>query len=497
VGDLDGVLLLAIAAGGALRLWRLGAQSLWYDEWLTTRAVAGTLRDLLHHVGNREGIAPTYFLGMWGWVRVFGDGETALRAVSALIGTATVPVAYAIARELGQRRAGARIAASLVAVSPMLVWYSQEARPYSLVAFMGALSFLAFARLRNRGRRRDFVSWALVCACTIAIHYFAVFIVAAEAIGLLLSRPRQRRQVLLSCVPGAVVLVALAPMAVAQYGHAANRQWISGFSLDYRLREAGRSSLVGPNPLSGRLWIAAAIVVLISVLLLLTRADRNERSAAGVAAAVGGVAVLMPLGAVLVGVDVVLSRYLIASLVPLIVAVAIGLAVCGTRWVGGGAAAILFAVSLAAVVGVARDPQLQRPDWREVVRVFDTGGPNRTLLLSTSGTIASPLLYYANDVRVLGGDERARVDEIDVLSVKPTAKPCNLLVGRACAMIYLGAPLPASIAGDFRLETRYRLPQFTVDRYRAVRTQHLTKAQLVAPQNLPDSLALLTMRSAP
>ena len=84
-----------------------------------------------------------------------------------------------------------------------------------------------------------------------------------------------------------------------------------------------------------------------------------------------------------------------------------------------------------------------------------------------------------------------------MLSVKPTAKPCNLLVGRACAMIFLGAPLPASIAGDFRLETRYRLPQFTLDRYRAVRTQHLTKAQLVAPQNLPDSLALLTMTSAP
>ena len=182
VRRLDGVLAVAIAAAAALRFWRLSAQSLWYDEWLTSSAVSGGVRQILRHVENREGIAPTYFLLMHGWVRLFGAGETALRSVSALAGTATVAVAYAIARELGLRRATARVAAFLVAVSPMLVWYSQEARPYSIVAFLGALSFLTFVRARNRGRRQDFLVWALVCACTVAFHYFAAFIVATEAV---------------------------------------------------------------------------------------------------------------------------------------------------------------------------------------------------------------------------------------------------------------------------------------------------------------------------
>jgi hypothetical protein len=63
-------------------------------------------------------------------------------------------------------------------------------------------------------------------------------------------------------------------------------------------------------------------------------------------------------------------------------------------------------------------------------------------------------------------------------------------------MIFLGGPLPASIAGNFRLASRFTLPQFTIDRYRAVGPQRLTKAQLVAPQALPDALALLGGTSA-
>lgn len=492
VRRLDGVLAVAIAAAAALRFWRLSAQSLWYDEWLTSSAVSGGVRQILRHVEKREGIAPTYFLLMHGWVRLFGAGETALRSVSALAGTATVAVAYAIARELGLRRATARVAAFLVAVSPMLVWYSQEARPYSIVAFLGALSFLTFVRVRNRGRRQDFLVWALVCACTVAFHYFAAFIVATEAMALLLSRRDQWREVLLSCVPGAVVLSALAPVAAIQYSHTENRQWISGFGLRYRLSEAGRSALVGPSPPSGRLWIAAAMIAALAALLIVTRTSHAERRAAALTIAVAGGAVVLPLGAVVIGVDVVLARYLIASLVPLVVAASIGLATHRARWIGGAAAVVLCAISLTVVVAVARDPRLQKPDWRAVARVFETGASGRVLLMNASGGLGSPLLTYVHDVRALGDTESARIEEIDVLVLKPTKKPCNLLVGTACGMVFLGAPLPTPITDGFHLEKRYQLPQFTVDRYRAVTPRPVTKAQLVAPQDLPGALALVS-----
>src|SRR6266545_3618604 len=94
-----------VVAGLLLRLWHLGSQGLWYDEWLTADSTRGGLRDLVHHIAHVEGIGPTYFVAMWGWARVFGDSEVSLRFVSVLFGVATIPAAYLAARALGQRRA--------------------------------------------------------------------------------------------------------------------------------------------------------------------------------------------------------------------------------------------------------------------------------------------------------------------------------------------------------------------------------------------------------
>ena len=77
-----------------------------------------------------------------------------MRSLSALFGAATVPLAYCIGAELSSRRAGL-ITAALVAVNPMLIWYSQEARSYALLVFFCAASLLFFARaLRTRSGPR-------------------------------------------------------------------------------------------------------------------------------------------------------------------------------------------------------------------------------------------------------------------------------------------------------------------------------------------------------
>ena len=76
----------------------------------------------------------------WADSRVLGTGEVALRLPSALAGIATVPVAWAIGRELAGRRARRSPRAALVAVNPLFVWYSQEARAYALFVLHRARS---------------------------------------------------------------------------------------------------------------------------------------------------------------------------------------------------------------------------------------------------------------------------------------------------------------------------------------------------------------------
>jgi uncharacterized membrane protein len=86
-----------------------------------------------------------------------------LRSLSALFGTATVPVAYLVGRELIGRRAGLGLAA-IVAVEPMLVWYSQDARAYALLVLLSSAALLFLLRARRTGRGRDLAWWAVFSA---------------------------------------------------------------------------------------------------------------------------------------------------------------------------------------------------------------------------------------------------------------------------------------------------------------------------------------------
>ena len=125
------LLTCLVVAAIVLRFPTLGQQSFWGDETLTAWQLHQPLGDEIANLPKLEASPPLYFLLSWGWTRVFGVSEAGLRSLSALAGVAIVPVVYATGRTLLSRRAGL-IAAALVAFSPALIWYSQEARPYSL-----------------------------------------------------------------------------------------------------------------------------------------------------------------------------------------------------------------------------------------------------------------------------------------------------------------------------------------------------------------------------
>src|SRR4051794_29668977 len=169
----------------ALRFATLGVQSYHHDEIVTTsRILRGDFWQAMDAVGFSESAPPLYYAIAWVWTQVTGTGELGLRSISALAGVATVPVAYLVGIELRGHRAGL-MAAALVAVNPMLLWYSQEARAYSLFALLCAVSLLYCARSLRRGRRRDFVAWGIASGLALGTHYFAVFPLAAEAVWLL------------------------------------------------------------------------------------------------------------------------------------------------------------------------------------------------------------------------------------------------------------------------------------------------------------------------
>ena len=218
--------------GAVLRLATVSHQSFWLDEALAARELHMSFGAMLRSINHGEPNPPLFFVLAWPWAKVFGTSEAGIRSLSVLAGTALIPVAYLCGRDLVSRRAGL-LAAAFVALSPFMIWYSQEAREYMLLALFCAVSFLFFARLWHRSSRRNLIWWATFSALALLTHYFAAFVVWPEAAALLF-RQRKRSTVLAVAVV-AVVQIALLPHFLSHEAHPAG--WIGAFPLSVRIKQ--------------------------------------------------------------------------------------------------------------------------------------------------------------------------------------------------------------------------------------------------------------------
>jgi len=194
------LLFLVFALGAVLRFSLLGQESLWFDEaWSISTAGAATFASLLEIVKSDSHPA-LYFVLLRGWVRVFGDSETATRAMSALFGTLTPLLVFLLGRALSLPSLACLLGSFLYALNTQAIWYSQEVRMYSLISFLGTLH-LALTALLLGPRRLRASSWTLTAGWWITgvlclyTHFFGVFFLAADAAGvawtlLVLSRSR-------------------------------------------------------------------------------------------------------------------------------------------------------------------------------------------------------------------------------------------------------------------------------------------------------------------
>ena len=179
-------LLLLTLVAGTLRLVRLDAQSLWIDEFLMIgRASLGEPFRWSDWFVNPQGPLPALLL-RWS-VALFGSPEWALRLPSALLGMATVPLIFFLARRL--HPASAWPAAILATLSPFLVWYSQEARHYALAILAAAWSGIAFLRLLDDRPGRGAVwHYSLSLLVGLMSHLVMGFVALAHGLTLLIWR---------------------------------------------------------------------------------------------------------------------------------------------------------------------------------------------------------------------------------------------------------------------------------------------------------------------
>jgi 4-amino-4-deoxy-L-arabinose transferase-like glycosyltransferase len=287
-----------LALGAALRLSALSQESLWADEFYTLLCARAPGFVGAASISMDHGHLPPYFMLMHAVVRAFGESDAMLRLPSALVGALAPLFLYLAAASFFPGRPRLALWAALfMALSPMALWYAQEARPYSLVLTLEAFALWLFARgLREGpdGAAPPSLYWlgagAFTTLLAMMTHLFASFFwagCAAALIWLFWRRPKDRLRLLLplSVMPAGIFPVIHAALGFSRRTHLdflPERYDISLLQSVFMAQTLGPHwSPLAPSPRSLAIAFGAAVVAIGCWSL------RGERRASPAAAFIG------------------------------------------------------------------------------------------------------------------------------------------------------------------------------------------------------------------
>lgn len=367
---------LAVLLATLVRFWGLARESIWLDEATSIMIARMDVRSLIEWVAA-DIHPPLYYLLLHGWIAL-GQSEFMVRSLSVLFGVGTVAVTWALAHELFDSRV-ALFSALLLALSPLHVFYSQEARMYVAVALWSTLgSYLLLLALRGRSR---IFWWGYLLANTLALytHYFALFALLFQVLYALLHiwRGDEGKQTLrwwfFSTLGIGIAFLPWLPTVVRQ---------VLGGGGGWVERSIGKPSIMAlvdtwlqfSIGLEGRLYptiLRRAAYLIFAVLLLgaVIAALRSRRDGtraryrAGVLFCVA--AVVLPLGAVWLlsqWKPMYTVRYLLPFLPAYYIWSAAGLS--SLKWKGLQTVTAFALLSILATGTWYNYETLQKPDWR-------------------------------------------------------------------------------------------------------------------------------------
>lgn len=180
----DMVVLALAVFGLILRVATIDTRGLWLDEATTILQTSGTLLQTIQsQIGGTH--PPLFHMLMHFWIYLFGTAEPTIRAYALVFGVAAIPVAYWAGTAVYDRKVGV-VAAGILAISPYHIWYSQEARMYTMVMFFALLSVGTFSLGLETKKRRYWVAYAVFSAMGAFTQYLFLLLVIGQGIYYLL-----------------------------------------------------------------------------------------------------------------------------------------------------------------------------------------------------------------------------------------------------------------------------------------------------------------------
>jgi len=168
------ILALVVILGVALRVYDLGGKSLWTDE-------VASVRDSESTTSMIKGAQPPLYYFVLYLFRYMGTNEVILRLPSVIFGILTIALVYKVGKIFFGTKEGL-IGAFLLSISTFHVYYSQEARMYTLLALLSLLSFYFFYKSIKENRKTLWFGFILSTLLTLLTHYFGVIVMFVEVV---------------------------------------------------------------------------------------------------------------------------------------------------------------------------------------------------------------------------------------------------------------------------------------------------------------------------
>lgn len=383
-------------------------QSLWLDETINVLAARDYgFWDFVTRYPVADFHPPLYFAILWVWERLFGISEIAVRVPSVIFGVLTVFLTYLIGKKLFSKKVGL-LASLFLSVAPLHVYFSQEARMYSLAAFAAALTSFFLVKL-IKGERWGGVGYVLSVGLLLYSDYLAYLLLPVHLVWVILFQRKMLKSYLFSLVVGAAFILPWLPIFDSQLsGGLRTASVLSGWKDvvgGAGLKQAlllpvkiitGRISLDN-NLLYGLLFLILSAPILLSLAQLLTKKFTAKK------VLLWSWLIVPPVVAFLVSFWIpIFSYFRFIFILPAFYL----LVACGVdKFSPKSRQLLIVAVVLSglATSGIYLfDNRYHREDWRGAVSFINQNSGSDTTTLIKSQEIIPPFRYYqSNDVNSL------------------------------------------------------------------------------------------------
>mgnify|MGYP000223948056 CR=1 FL=1 len=382
VGSLAVDVALVSGLSLALGLFRLGAPSFWVDEAFTAREMGSSVARYI------EVYHWLYYSLLRPWTELVGTGEWALRFPSVVGAMAASGLIVVLGRKLFDRRVG--LAAGLVlAVNPLVVQWSQQARGYTFMVALAVLATLLLVRALELGTRSGWAIYGVAFTALVVWHPVAgTLLVPAHSVLALQRRERVLPHGLLAVViVGALGVPWAAQLAMRSTGEGAAMNWL----------KAPSAKVVGQTfvDISGLAGLGALLALVALALLLRARESRTAAWLATWAVGPFVVALLVSIGR-----PIFLDRYLLVAAPAFALLAGVALVRSSPRY----RAPLVALVLVVTVVGLVQwygksDGNWRGEDWRGAVAMVQDRRGEAGAILVVPWSAAPAARYYGADVQ--------------------------------------------------------------------------------------------------